>query len=266
MTTRATRCAGCCAPREGRGWASGITSCRTSWPATSRSTTACWSRASTRTAPAAKAGVKAGDVIVKLNGRKVADASDLGEEVARIEPGQEATLTVQREGRPVDLKVTVAGAPVAARPARSLDVATTRSHRAHREHRETTQNTSVCSVHSVAVVSLRGLRLVVELHHQARRADRQGGDQQQVRERDQQQHQAGDAEAEALGPEAPVPPRRALNARPRRVSAGSVCCSASACAPHSRPDRRAHERDQAERAARPARRPGSRAKPSAASR
>jgi S1-C subfamily serine protease len=60
--------------------------------------------------PAAKAGVKAGDVIVKLNGRKVTDASDLGSEVARLEPGQEATLTVQRDGHPLDLKVTVAGA------------------------------------------------------------------------------------------------------------------------------------------------------------
>ncbi len=59
--------------------------------------------------PAAKAGVKAGDVIVKLNGRKVADAADLGQAVARLEPGVEATMTVQREGRPLDLKVTVAG-------------------------------------------------------------------------------------------------------------------------------------------------------------
>lgn len=59
--------------------------------------------------PAAKAGVKAGDVIVKLNGRRVSDAADLGREVARLESGVESTLTVQRDGRPVDLKVTVAG-------------------------------------------------------------------------------------------------------------------------------------------------------------
>lgn len=59
--------------------------------------------------PAAKAGVKAGDVILKLNGRKVADASDLGHEVARLEPGVAATLTVQRDGKPLDLKVTVEG-------------------------------------------------------------------------------------------------------------------------------------------------------------
>ena len=57
--------------------------------------------------PAAKAGLKAGDVIVKLDGKPVGDASDLGGAVARLEPGTPATITVQRDGRPLDLKVTV---------------------------------------------------------------------------------------------------------------------------------------------------------------
>jgi serine protease Do len=59
--------------------------------------------------PAAKAGLKAGDVIVKLNGTTVGDASDLGGAVARLDAGTPATLTVQRDGRPVDLKVIVEG-------------------------------------------------------------------------------------------------------------------------------------------------------------
>ena len=59
--------------------------------------------------PAAKAGLKAGDVIVKLNGTAVGDASDLGGAVARLESGAPATITVQRDGRPLDLKVTVEG-------------------------------------------------------------------------------------------------------------------------------------------------------------
>jgi S1-C subfamily serine protease len=58
---------------------------------------------------AEKAGLKAGDVIVKLNGSTVGDASDLGRAVARLDEGTPATLTVQRDGRPVDLKVTVEG-------------------------------------------------------------------------------------------------------------------------------------------------------------
>jgi serine protease Do len=57
--------------------------------------------------PAAKAGLKAGDVIVKLDGKAVGDASDLGGAVARLEAGTPATITVQRDGRPLDLKVTV---------------------------------------------------------------------------------------------------------------------------------------------------------------
>lgn len=59
--------------------------------------------------PAAKAGLKAGDVIVKLNGQTVGDASDLGGAVARLDRGTPATITVQRDGRPLDLKVTVEG-------------------------------------------------------------------------------------------------------------------------------------------------------------
>jgi serine protease Do len=56
---------------------------------------------------AAKAGLKAGDVIVKLNGKDVGDAADLGGAVARLESNTPATITVQRDGRPLDLKVTV---------------------------------------------------------------------------------------------------------------------------------------------------------------
>jgi len=59
--------------------------------------------------PAAKAGLKAGDVIVKLNGSAVGDASALGGAVARLEAGTPATITVQRDGRALDLKVTVEG-------------------------------------------------------------------------------------------------------------------------------------------------------------
>lgn len=59
--------------------------------------------------PAARAGLRAGDVIVKLDGQQVGDASDLGGAVARLQSGTPATITVQRDGRPLDLKVTVEG-------------------------------------------------------------------------------------------------------------------------------------------------------------
>jgi S1-C subfamily serine protease len=56
--------------------------------------------------PAGKAGVKAGDVILKFGGKDVREAKDLRPEVAKA-AGQEVTITVQREGRTLDLKVKV---------------------------------------------------------------------------------------------------------------------------------------------------------------
>jgi serine protease Do len=59
--------------------------------------------------PAAKAGLKAGDVILKIDGESVRDSSDLQQRVARLSPGQEVTVTVQRDGSPRDLKVRLEG-------------------------------------------------------------------------------------------------------------------------------------------------------------
>jgi membrane-associated protease RseP (regulator of RpoE activity) len=57
---------------------------------------------------AAKAGLKAGDLILRFDGREIRDASDLRSEVRRSEGGKELTVAVQRDGKPVDLKVTLA--------------------------------------------------------------------------------------------------------------------------------------------------------------
>ena len=58
--------------------------------------------------PAGKAGMKAGDVILKLDGKAIEDGSDLREAVSEAEGGKEVVVTVQRDGRPLDLKVTLA--------------------------------------------------------------------------------------------------------------------------------------------------------------
>jgi len=66
--------------------------------------------------PAGKAGLKAGDIIVQVNGHPVSHGQDLREQVAKAEPGSQLTLGVQREGKPVDVKVTLAErAPARAR-------------------------------------------------------------------------------------------------------------------------------------------------------
>jgi C-terminal processing protease CtpA/Prc len=58
--------------------------------------------------PAGKAGMKAGDIVLKLGAEKIDDGEDLREAVSEAPGGQEVTVTVQRDGRPVDLKVTLA--------------------------------------------------------------------------------------------------------------------------------------------------------------
>jgi serine protease Do len=60
--------------------------------------------------PAAKAGMKAGDVILKLEGAAIEGAGDLRRALNKAEAGQEVTITVQRDGKPLDLKVTLGGA------------------------------------------------------------------------------------------------------------------------------------------------------------
>jgi membrane-associated protease RseP (regulator of RpoE activity) len=55
---------------------------------------------------AGRAGLKAGDVILKFNGKKV-EGRELREAVDKAEAGSEVTLTVQRDGRTSDLRVTL---------------------------------------------------------------------------------------------------------------------------------------------------------------
>jgi serine protease Do len=57
---------------------------------------------------AAKAGLKAGDLILRFGGRDIHDASDLRSEVRRAEGGKELPVAVQRAGKSLDLKVTLA--------------------------------------------------------------------------------------------------------------------------------------------------------------
>ena len=58
--------------------------------------------------PAAKAGIKAGDVILKLDGKAIRQAGDLRDAVAAAEGGKEVAVTVQRDGRPLELEATLA--------------------------------------------------------------------------------------------------------------------------------------------------------------
>jgi serine protease Do len=58
--------------------------------------------------PADKAGVEAGDIITKFDGKVIDKASDLPRQVGNTKPGSRSTLTVFRRGGSKDLSVTIA--------------------------------------------------------------------------------------------------------------------------------------------------------------
>jgi serine protease Do len=58
--------------------------------------------------PAEKAGVEAGDIIVKFEGKTIEKSSDLPRMVGNTKPGTKSTLTVFRRGASKDLSVVIA--------------------------------------------------------------------------------------------------------------------------------------------------------------
>ena len=75
-------------------------------------------------APADKAGIEAGDIITKFEGKAIDKASDLPRLVGNVKPGTKATVTIFRRGVSKDVAVTIAEieadkpakAPVVAEP------------------------------------------------------------------------------------------------------------------------------------------------------
>ena len=61
--------------------------------------------------PAARAGVKAGDILVEVEGKPVPDSSTMLNLVAEVQPGKLALLKVVRNSNPVTVKLTVGKRP-----------------------------------------------------------------------------------------------------------------------------------------------------------
>ena len=59
-------------------------------------------------APAEKAGIEAGDIIIKFDGKTIEKSSDLPRLVGNVKPGTKAVVTVFRRGVTKDLNVTIA--------------------------------------------------------------------------------------------------------------------------------------------------------------
>lgn len=55
------------------------------------------------------AGIKAGDIIKKIDGRTIYSSSDLQERVARLRPGDKVKLTYKRDGKEKEVTVTLKG-------------------------------------------------------------------------------------------------------------------------------------------------------------
>ncbi len=57
--------------------------------------------------PAARAGIQPGDQLAKLAGKPIAGPNELRDELSQYEPTGEAEFTVLRDGKPLDMKVTL---------------------------------------------------------------------------------------------------------------------------------------------------------------
>jgi serine protease DegS len=64
-----------------------------------------------RSGPAAKAGMRAGDIIIEVNGEKIADRRTVMDLIAQIKPGEKLTVKVLRAGKIIKLKATVGERP-----------------------------------------------------------------------------------------------------------------------------------------------------------
>jgi Do/DeqQ family serine protease len=71
-----------------------------------------------RGSPADRGGVRPGDVLLEVDGRKVKDASGMLQLIAALEPGQQATLKIYRSGGEKNLGVTVGKRPATAQAQR----------------------------------------------------------------------------------------------------------------------------------------------------
>jgi serine protease Do len=61
--------------------------------------------------PAAKAGLRAGDVITAIDGRRVESPRDLAAGVADVAPGRSTTLAVLRDGAAIEQRVEIGANP-----------------------------------------------------------------------------------------------------------------------------------------------------------
>jgi len=61
--------------------------------------------------PADRAGIKPGDVLVKVNGQAIRDVRELLGKVSEIQPGSDAIITTLRKNKELQFKVEIGKRP-----------------------------------------------------------------------------------------------------------------------------------------------------------
>jgi serine protease Do len=61
--------------------------------------------------PGQKAGLKSGDIILEVNGKKIVESNELRMNISMMEPGQTANLKVFRDGKTIDVTANVGAMP-----------------------------------------------------------------------------------------------------------------------------------------------------------
>jgi serine protease DegQ len=68
-----------------------------------------------RGGPADAAGVRRGDILVEVEGRPISSTAMMLDAIARLEPGSRARFRLLRDGREIEVRITVGRRPPATR-------------------------------------------------------------------------------------------------------------------------------------------------------
>ena len=122
----------------------------------------------TADSPAAKAGLKSGDVLLEVDGHKVENPGDVARAVALVAPGRKATLTVWRDKAQTSVDIVLGETPGERRASRlGLDVRPVTAEIARQLNRRSTEGVVVVSVEDGTAAAEAGIQrgdVIVEVN------------------------------------------------------------------------------------------------------
>lgn len=122
----------------------------------------------TADSPAARAGLKSGDVLLEVDGHKVENPSDVARAVALVAPGRTATLSVWRDKARTSVDIVLGETPDERRASRlGFDVRPVTAELARQLNRRSTEGVFVTSVEDGAAAAEAGIQrgdVIVEVN------------------------------------------------------------------------------------------------------